>query len=68
MTRGFLVAIGLALSATLLAGCAPQDGVDTGAYPIYGTPQPGDFCGALGNCQPLRTRPYDMRGNPSGGM
>jgi len=61
------VAIGLALSAALLAGCAPQDGVDPGTYPIYGTPPPGAFCGALGNCQPLYTRPYDMHGNTSGG-
>jgi len=68
MTRGFLLAVGFVLLMPLLAGCAPQQGTDQGAYPIYGTAPPGGFCGALGNCQPRYTRPYDMHGNPSGGM
>jgi hypothetical protein len=68
MARGIFVAIGLALSAAFLAGCASQGGTDPGAYPIYGSPPPGSYCGALGNCVPSRTQPYDMHGNTSGGM
>jgi len=69
MTRLVAVTLLLAGGALSLAGCAGppqgkyvQGGPNDAPYNDVSNP----FCGALGECQPLRTTPYDMRGNPGG--
>jgi hypothetical protein len=62
-----LLLVGCALSA---AGCAApgpaQAGPGSPSYAPYDDVS-NPFCGALGNCEPLRSQPYDMHGNTSGG-
>ena len=57
-----LAALGLGTAAT---GCAaPQPGTPAHApYSAPYDPENNPFCGALGNCRPLQTTPYPMRGN-----
>lgn len=67
MTRVMLASLALAIAAPLLNGCAQTQAVPvTGYYAPYDQ-QTNPFCGAVGTCQPLNTRPYPMQGTVDGG-
>ncbi len=67
MTRIMVAALVIAVGAPLLAGCVAPPNAPAGATYAPYDEESNPFCGALGTCAPLDTRPYPMHGNsPSG--
>jgi hypothetical protein len=54
-----------ALAALALAGCAPVPAAQNAPPPNYAPYdyETNPYCGALGNCQPLNTQSYGLRGS-----